>query len=100
MKTKPEVTGVDRIHRYAEDVAMVAELLERLSENFLITGNEIVAKRLRKYSDILFVSHGNIEKGITERIHADYKLSQEASANILKACLAVNEDNRKQKENK
>lgn len=97
MKKDKKLTGIDRVHRANQDVENVGILLENLSIAFYDTGNTRMYRKLAKYSEVLDKASENIESGISEKIHADYDQAQQASGNILSACLAVNEVNRAKK---
>jgi hypothetical protein len=93
-----KLTGMDKVKRANQAVKNVGILLENLSIAFYDTGNVDMYRKLAKYSGVLDKASENIEKGISEKIHADYALSVEATANILSTALAVGEMNRNEKQ--
>lgn len=62
--------------------------LGNISNVLYQSGNEKLSHRIRKVYDNLLEASNELDECIKQHIYEEYKLSQEASANILKTALA------------
>jgi len=63
--------------------------LASLASAFYRTGNEQTSEELWKYVERLRTAEKNVRDAVGESVNESYKASQEATGNMLRACIAV-----------
>ena len=86
-------TYLETMNKQNSDLKEVANKLSSLCSAFYVTGNTEMSNTLHKLANLCYDIEENIAEAVEKELNRAYYLSQEASANMLGACLAMVENN-------
>jgi hypothetical protein len=75
----------------SRDIAQISGALSEIASCLFKIGSPILADSLWEKADKLNIQAEKVRKICCDKVHKDLENSQEASGNMLKAALAVNE---------
>lgn len=78
----------EKIHESCDKILNASYFLQKLSNAFVVTGNEKVGNDLLYLSAELSDCQRSIRDSIGQKIDADYKQSLQSTANMMNALLA------------